>query len=99
MGFERFTNVPIQTKMVKDGMLSKEEKQWIKVCSGLRDPCPRLAHAPPARSLQDHNRRCLEKLEPYIREDKRALKWLRREAERGIGSAPAIAGGLNIDWD
>jgi Xaa-Pro aminopeptidase len=77
LGFERLTAVPIQTKMVKDGMLSKEEKAWLK----------------------EHNRRCLEKLEPYIREDKRALKWLRREAERGIGQAAAVAGGLAIDWD
>jgi hypothetical protein len=49
--------------------------------------------------LQDHNRRCLEKLEPYIREDKRALKWLRREAERGIGMASPGPGGVFIDWD
>ena len=31
LGFERLTVVPIQSKMVKDGMLSKEEKQWLKV--------------------------------------------------------------------
>jgi Xaa-Pro aminopeptidase len=49
--------------------------------------------------LQDHNRRCYEKLEPYIREDKRALKWLRREAERGIGQANTGPGGFAIDWD
>jgi len=67
----------MQTKMVKEGMLSKVEKGWIK----------------------EHNRRCLEKLEPYIREDKRALKWLRREAERGIGQAGPVAGGLHVDWD
>jgi hypothetical protein len=30
-GFERLTNVPIQTKMVKESMLSKEEKTWLKV--------------------------------------------------------------------
>jgi Xaa-Pro aminopeptidase len=32
LGFERLTCVPIQTRMVKDAMLSKEEKQWLKVC-------------------------------------------------------------------
>lgn len=31
LGFERLTCVPIQTKMVKESMLSKEEKQWLKV--------------------------------------------------------------------
>ena len=32
LGFERLTCVPIQTKMVKDALLTKEERQWIKVC-------------------------------------------------------------------
>jgi Xaa-Pro aminopeptidase len=32
LGFERFTCVPIQMKMVKEDMLTKEEKQWLKVC-------------------------------------------------------------------
>ena len=50
-------------------------------------------------SSQDHNRRCLELLEPFLRDDKRALKYLRREAERGIGIAGAGPGGLTIDWD
>jgi len=76
LGFERLTCVPIQTKMVKDTMLSKEEKQWLK----------------------DHNRRCFEQIEPYIRTDKRAMKWLSREANRGIGLASPPAG-LHIDWD
>jgi hypothetical protein len=31
LGFERLTCVPIQTKMVKESMLTKDEKQWIKV--------------------------------------------------------------------
>ena len=31
LGFERLTCVPIQTKMVKEVMLSKEERQWLKV--------------------------------------------------------------------
>ena len=34
LGFERLTCVPIQTRMVKEGMLTKEEKTWLKVsCS------------------------------------------------------------------
>ncbi|KAF9645429.1 Creatinase aminopeptidase [Thelephora ganbajun] len=57
VGFERLTCVPIQTKMIKDGMLTKGEKQWVK----------------------DHNRRCLGKLEPCLRDDERALRWLKRE--------------------
>lgn len=31
LGFERLTVVPIQTKMVKENLLSKEEIQWLKV--------------------------------------------------------------------
>lgn len=31
LGFERLTCVPIQTRMVKETMLTKEEKQWLKV--------------------------------------------------------------------
>ncbi|KDQ07184.1 hypothetical protein BOTBODRAFT_120412, partial [Botryobasidium botryosum FD-172 SS1] len=30
LGFERLTQVPIQTKMVKWDLLSKEERQWVK---------------------------------------------------------------------
>ena len=48
---------------------------------------------------QDHNRRCLELLEPLIHNDKRAMRYLRREAERGIGIAGAVPGGITIDWD
>ncbi|CCM03196.1 uncharacterized protein FIBRA_05320 [Fibroporia radiculosa] len=76
LGFERLTCVPIQTKMVKDVMLSKEERQWLRA----------------------HNKECLDVLEPFLGKDKRALKWLRREAERGIGLAKAGPGGLAIDW-
>ncbi|KIJ60057.1 hypothetical protein HYDPIDRAFT_99513 [Hydnomerulius pinastri MD-312] len=77
LGFERLTCVPIQTRMVKENMLTKEEKQWLK----------------------DHNKKCLERLEPYIKDDKRALKWLKREADRGIGVAAPGPGGITIDWD
>ncbi|KAL5523413.1 hypothetical protein ACEPAG_7586 [Sanghuangporus baumii] len=78
LGFERLTVVPIQTKMVRETMLSKDEIAWIK----------------------EHNRRCLQLLEPLIRDDKRAVRWLRREAERGIGQASPVPGvGLHIDWD
>ncbi|KAF9455355.1 peptidase M24, structural domain-containing protein, partial [Collybia nuda] len=76
LGFERLTCVPIQTRMVKENMLTKEEKQWLK----------------------EHNQRCLEKLTPLLKDDKRAMKWLKREAERGIGLASG-PGGMAIDWD
>ena len=75
-GFERLTSVPIQTRMVLEHMLTKEEKEW----------------------LREHNRRCLHSLEDLLQDDKRALKWLRREAERPIGVAPAGPGGVIIDW-
>lgn len=76
LGFERLTCVPIQTKLVKESMLTKEEKTWIK----------------------DHNKRCFEKLSPFLQDDQRALRWLKREAERGIGVVDG-PGGLQIDWD
>jgi hypothetical protein len=75
-GFERITCVPIQTRMVLEHMLTKEEKEWVR----------------------EHNRRCLHSLEDLLQDDKRALKWLRREAERPIGVAPAGPGGVIIDW-
>ena len=34
-GFERLTVVPIQTKMVKEIMLSRDEKEWLKVSISL----------------------------------------------------------------
>ncbi|TFK53753.1 Creatinase/aminopeptidase [Heliocybe sulcata] len=78
LGFDRLTCVPIQTKMVKESMLTKEEKTWLK----------------------EHNRRCYQRLEPYLKDtDGRALKWLKRESERGIGVARAGPGGLTIDWN
>jgi len=76
LGFERLTCVPIQTRMVKETMLTKEERSWLKV----------------------HNQRCYERLAPHLKDDKRAMKWLKREAERGIGLATG-PGGMNIDWD
>ncbi|OJT06909.1 hypothetical protein TRAPUB_2229 [Trametes pubescens] len=97
LGFERLTCVPIQTKMVKEVMLSKEERQWLKVSDGGDVACEGWSLT--AAGLQDHNRRCVELLEPFLRTDKRAMKWLRREAERGIGIASAGPGGLTIDWD
>ncbi|KAJ7785467.1 peptidase M24, structural domain-containing protein [Mycena olivaceomarginata] len=77
LGFERLTCVPIQTRMVKEAMLTKEEKQWLK----------------------DHNQRCFQVLAPLIKDDKRAMmKWLKREADRGIGIATG-PGGMSIEWD
>ncbi|TFK24757.1 aminopeptidase-P [Coprinopsis marcescibilis] len=75
LGFERLTCVPIQTKMVKESMLTKEEKLWLK----------------------DHNQRCYERLAPLLKDDDRALKWLKRECERKIGLA-AAPGGVAIEW-
>jgi hypothetical protein len=48
--------------------------------------------------VQDHNQRCLQLLSPHLKEDKRAMKWLKREADRGIGIATG-PGGMSIDWD
>ncbi|KZT65340.1 Creatinase/aminopeptidase [Daedalea quercina L-15889] len=77
LGFERLTCVPIQTKMVKVSMLSREEKDWLRA----------------------HNKRCYDRLAPYLEHDQRALKWLRREASKDIGLANSGPGGISIDWD
>ncbi|KAA1472816.1 Creatinase/aminopeptidase [Dentipellis sp. KUC8613] len=77
LGFQRLTSVPIQTKMVQENMLTRDEREWII----------------------EHNRQCLADLEPYLRDDKRALRWLKREAERPIGVQPALPGGVLINWE
>jgi Xaa-Pro aminopeptidase len=53
---------------------------------------------PRVSPFQDHNNRCYERLAPFLKEDKRALKWLERETKRGLGLASA-PGGVHIDWD
>lgn len=79
--------------MVKESMLTKEEKHWIKVRATV------LLHTLYIQIIiQEHNQRCLDKLAPLLRDDKRALNWLKREATRGIGLAPAAPGGLTVDW-
>jgi Xaa-Pro aminopeptidase len=77
LGFERLTCVPIQTRMIKESLLTKEEKSWLK----------------------DHNQKCWDILSPLLREDKVALKWLRKEADRGIGLPGSGPGGLTVEWD
>ncbi|GAA5965072.1 hypothetical protein JCM3765_004847 [Sporobolomyces pararoseus] len=57
LGFERFTTVPIQAKMVDFSLLSKEETKWLKA----------------------HNQTCREKLTPFFKHDKRAMKWLNKQ--------------------
>jgi len=46
--------------------------------------------------VKDHNRRCLEELEPYLRDEKKALKWLKRQAARGLDIIPT---GIGINRD
>jgi len=46
--------------------------------------------------VKDHNRQCREKLKPYLRDDKRASRWLEREAERGFGISLTGPGGITI---
>ena len=41
----------------------------------------------------------MERLEPLLRDDKRALKWLRRQAERPLGVQPVGPGGVLIEWE
>ena len=77
-------------------MLTKEEKNWLKVCS----VCLLLVVVSDSYSsfFQDHNQRCYDRISPFIKEDKRALAWLKREAQRDIGLAAGVAG-VTIDWD
>lgn len=84
--------------MVKESMLTKEEKQWLKVSDQRSFTCGTFNHLTCPLS-QDHNKKCLERLEPYLKDDKRAIKWLKRESDRGIGIAAPGPGGITIDWD
>ena len=91
--------MPIQTKMVKESMLTREEKAWIKARFSPTHTLFCKEHILIiAFVLQDHNRRCYDKLAPFLKDDSRAMKWLKREAERGIGVVDG-PGGLHIDWD
>ena len=54
---------------------------------------------PRAPAPQDHNKNCLNQLEPLLRDDRRALKWLQREVSRPIGPQPIGPIGLRIDWE
>jgi Xaa-Pro aminopeptidase len=61
--------------------------------------CMVLKHLHTKEEKSEHNHRCLHSLEDLLQDDKRALKWLRREAERPIGVAPAGPGGVIIRWE
>ncbi|KAG8951448.1 hypothetical protein FRC03_012538 [Tulasnella sp. 419] len=74
-GFERLTQVPIQTKMIRAELLTKEERQWIR----------------------NHNSSVRAALQPLLQDDKRALKWLKRECTRE--GPPPTAGGVKVEWD
>ncbi|KAJ7863372.1 peptidase M24, structural domain-containing protein, partial [Mycena leptocephala] len=74
LSFRRLACVPIQTRMVQENMLTKEEQRWLK----------------------EHNQGCFNTLAHLLKEDKRALKWLKRQAD-GIGIATG-RGGISIEW-
>lgn len=74
-------------------MLTREEKAWIRVRFFLLEWC--LSHS---SLFQDHNKKCYDRLVPLLQDDSRALRWLKRESERGIGVVDG-PGGLQIDWD
>lgn len=84
--------------MVVESMLTKEEREWLRV---RLFPFLFLITIvlTPFHVSQEHNRQCLATLEPYLKDDKRTLKWLRREAERPIGQQPSGPGGLRVEWD
>lgn len=76
-GFERLTMVPIQMKMVRASLLSKDERGWIK----------------------EHNNLVRKTLEPLLENDKRALKWLKKECTKTFGNDGKGSAGLSIEWD
>ncbi|KAF8532523.1 hypothetical protein JB92DRAFT_3080697 [Gautieria morchelliformis] len=84
LGFRRFTqawyilwiSVPIQVKLIKASLLSKEERAWVR----------------------DHNSECRRKLEPLLRDDKRALRWLRKECQPGFRSESSVSG-VSVEWE
>ncbi|KAH8920140.1 Creatinase/aminopeptidase [Atractiella rhizophila] len=59
LGFERFTMVPINPKLVDFSLLTREEAVW----------------------LLEHNKLCLEKVLPHLRDDKLAKAWLKRQTK------------------
>ncbi|KAF8530500.1 Creatinase aminopeptidase [Hysterangium stoloniferum] len=75
LGFERLTVVPIQVKMIKAALLSKEERAWVR----------------------NHNEECRQKLEPLLRDDSRALRWLRKECQPGFRSETQVSG-FSVEW-
>lgn len=75
LGFDRFTMVPIQTKMIKVDMLTKEERAWVRA----------------------HNSLVRQSLAPFLQDDKRALRWLKRECSRE--GPPPTAAGVKLEWD
>jgi hypothetical protein len=71
----------------------------VAVAEGERLSASRVHRCLIRAPVQDHKQRCKDRLEPYLRDNKRALKWLRREAERGIGIVGTGPGGISMDWD
>jgi hypothetical protein len=62
--------------MIKNNILTDEEKHWIKVHLKLS---PNILHSD--FWVQKHNRECLVNLAPLLQHDERAMEWLRRQAK------------------
>lgn len=83
--------MPIQTKLIKPTLLTKEETQWVKVC---HVGSPNQTSRSPSY-FQTHNSLCYKKLAPLIAHDKRAMRWLKRECERDFVPDEKV---FNIEW-
>ena len=80
--------------MVNKDLLTSAEKTWLIV-----SPLSYfLSPGADTEVRQAHNKECFRKLKPLLYNDKRALDWLKREANRDIGIAAAGPGGLTIEW-
>lgn len=83
------SQVPIQAaRFINYSLLSKEERRWLRV--GLLYSFlmfVSLKHD----TFQLHNKACLENLTPLIGDDKRAMKWLRKQTGR--------VGPIEIIWE
>ncbi|OBZ70561.1 putative Xaa-Pro aminopeptidase P [Grifola frondosa] len=98
LGFERLTCVPIQTKMVKEVMLSKEERQWLKVRArqGIRTLAMLIKFLFICRTTIESVSGSLSRFSKMtnVRSSGCAEKL-----SGGIGIAGAGPGGISIDWD
>jgi len=58
---------------------------------------PELLTKEERRWVKNHNAQVRQALIPLLQDDKRALKWLKRECARE--GPPVTHGGVKVEWD